>query len=274
VSAIIDGQHLCSKCKTWKLQEDFPAYRQAPCGLNSWCRACRRSHQNAKYASDPDHRARQAAYYRDRKANDPEYRERERERVRQYRDDPGYREQERDRMRECRSDPEYRERRNAQQRERYASDPEYREQRCARQNERNRERYATDPEYVEYRRTRRREWRSNPANRERIRERDRQRLESGKAFIQAQVLLRGGCADHDSVPLPGDTCPGAWTPENTWMAEWDHLPGFEKKFNIGNNPASASKESLLAEMTKCDTVCHYHHMLRSAIRRDMAEASG
>ena len=82
-------------------------------------------------AKSPEARARKLERMRERYANDPAYRERNRERAREWerkrRADPAYREWHREWHREWkrerRADPAYREREREQQRERYANDP-------------------------------------------------------------------------------------------------------------------------------------------------------
>jgi len=50
--------------------------------------------------------------------------------------------------------------------------------------------------------------------------------------------------------------------------EFDHLPGFQKDFGIGNaNNLNVSMERLLAEIAKCEVVCANCHAIRTANRR-------
>lgn len=102
------------------------------------CRECYRARNRAQHYAlyaDPDFRERRREYLRNwrRERNaDPEWRERELERVRQ-----------------LWADPEYRQRQHERRRERYRTDPEYRERVLAATRERNNERYRTDDEYRE-----------------------------------------------------------------------------------------------------------------------------
>lgn len=53
--------------------------------------------------------------------------------------------------------------------------------------------------------------------------------------------------------------------------EFDHLPGTEKKFNIGEEIGSYSREKLWEEIAKCDVVCANCHNIRTANRRNRVE---
>jgi hypothetical protein len=48
--------------------------------------------------------------------------------------------------------------------------------------------------------------------------------------------------------------------------EFDHLPGTEKLFNIGEQIGSYSREKLWEEIAKCDVVCANCHAIRTANR--------
>lgn len=50
--------------------------------------------------------------------------------------------------------------------------------------------------------------------------------------------------------------------------EFDHLPGTEKLFNIGEKVASYAIERIWAEIAKCEVVCANCHAIRTAARRD------
>lgn len=50
--------------------------------------------------------------------------------------------------------------------------------------------------------------------------------------------------------------------------EFDHLPQFEKKFQIGLGCATKGWTSIGTEIAKCEVVCGRCHILRTADRRD------
>jgi len=53
--------------------------------------------------------------------------------------------------------------------------------------------------------------------------------------------------------------------------EFDHTPGTEKKFNIGEEIGNRSREALWEEIAKCDVVCANCHAIRTATRRQRVE---
>lgn len=53
--------------------------------------------------------------------------------------------------------------------------------------------------------------------------------------------------------------------------EFDHLPGTEKKFNIGEKIGSYNRQKLWEEIAKCDVVCANCHNIRTATRRQRVE---
>jgi len=48
-----------------------------------------------------------------------------------------------------------------------------------------------------------------------------------------------------------------------YVMQFDHLPEFEKKFNIAKQINSATRKQLFAEMEKCEVVCANCHAERS-----------
>jgi hypothetical protein len=133
------------------------------------CMECTRERNREKRANDPEYVERERARERERYANDLEWVERRRERQREkYANDPEFAERQREYQREKRAnDPEYaergRERMRKRYHEKYANDPEYIERNRERAREYGREKRANDPEYVERERERMREWqRNNP----------------------------------------------------------------------------------------------------------------
>jgi len=53
--------------------------------------------------------------------------------------------------------------------------------------------------------------------------------------------------------------------------EFDHTPGTEKKFNIGEEIGNRSREALWEEIAKCDVVCANCHAIHTATRRQRVE---
>ena len=53
--------------------------------------------------------------------------------------------------------------------------------------------------------------------------------------------------------------------------EFDHIPGTEKKFNIGEEIGNRSREALWEEILKCDVVCANCHAIRTANRRQLVQ---
>lgn len=53
--------------------------------------------------------------------------------------------------------------------------------------------------------------------------------------------------------------------------EFDHLPGTEKLFNIGEQIGNRSRQQLWDEIAKCDVVCANCHNIRTATRRSRVE---
>ena len=48
---------------------------------------------------------------------------------------------------------------------------------------------------------------------------------------------------------------------------FDHLPQYEKKFNIGWELCNRSKDEVLAEINKCEIRCANCHAIKTALRR-------
>ena len=53
--------------------------------------------------------------------------------------------------------------------------------------------------------------------------------------------------------------------------EFDHRPGVEKLFNIGEKIGSYSIEKIWAEIAKCDVVCANCHAVRTVSRRTLIQ---
>ena len=58
---------------------------------------------------------------------------------------------------------------------------------------------------------------------------------------------------------------------NPAALEFDHLPGTEKLFNIGEEIGNKSVESLWSEIEKCEVVCANCHNIRTFERRRRIE---
>lgn len=57
-------------------------------------------------------------------------------------------------------------------------------------------------------------------------------------------------------------CPLECTEENYVVFDWDHLPGYEKKFNLAVR-GNKSRQAILDEIAKCELVCSNCHRLRT-----------
>ena len=136
--------HECKECAKTRVRERRANNRDEINAQNRERRANDpeyRERENARNRT-PERRERNNALRREHCANDPEYRERENARLRT----PEYRERKNARLRELRAtNPEYREKENAHRRERFTNNPELREAK----NAREREKRANDPEYRE-----------------------------------------------------------------------------------------------------------------------------
>ena len=53
--------------------------------------------------------------------------------------------------------------------------------------------------------------------------------------------------------------------------EFDHLPGTEKSFNIGEKVRSLKAERIWEEIAKCEVVCANCHAIRTVERRKLIE---
>jgi len=69
-----------------------------------------------------------------------------------------------------------------------------------------------------------------------------------------EYQLKMGCADCGYKKHPA-------------ALEFDHLPGTEKLFNIGEEIGNRSVESIWSEIEKCEVVCANCHAIRTAKRR-------
>ena len=134
--------HECKECAKTRVRERRANNRDEINAQNRERRANDpeyRERENARNRT-PERRERNNALRREHRANDPEYRERENARLRT----PEYRERKNARLRELRAtNPEYREKENAHRRERLNNNPELREAK----NAREREKRANNPEY-------------------------------------------------------------------------------------------------------------------------------
>lgn len=76
-----------------------------------------------------------------------------------------------------------------------------------------------------------------------------------------QYKLSHGCID----------CGYASHPE---ALEFDHKPGSDKLFNIGEKLGSYSMDKIWAEIEKCEVVCANCHAIRTSTRRTRLEIGG
>lgn len=67
---------------------------------------------------------------------------------------------------------------------------------------------------------------------------------------------------------PCTDCNLFWPP---YVMQFDHLPGFEKSYEVGRMVIDKmNKELILAEIAKCELVCSNCHAIRTHIRRPRA----
>ena len=52
----------------------------------------------------------------------------------------------------------------------------------------------------------------------------------------------------------------------SFVMHWDHLPGFEKRGDIGSMIGRYTREVILDELKKCELVCANCHVLRTVRR--------
>jgi len=65
---------------------------------------------------------------------------------------------------------------------------------------------------------------------------------------------------------PCSDCGGYFHPA---VMEFDHRPGEQKLFNIGTRNGTASRNTVWAEIAKCDLVCANCHRMRTVERRSL-----
>jgi hypothetical protein len=123
------------------------------------------------------------------------------------------------------------------------------------QRQRHRElkrlRYKDHPEIAREWRER---WKAKPGSRAQIREYDRTRRTDRRALLQLYKQIMG-CADC------GDHFEGR--PE---CLAFDHKPGTEKYLELGQM-LGQSLAVIIAEVEKCEVVCHNCHATRTRARR-------
>ena len=56
----------------------------------------------------------------------------------------------------------------------------------------------------------------------------------------------------------------------TFVMHWDHLPGFDKRGEIGSMLGRFSRDVILKELTKCELVCANCHVMRTVRRATKA----
>lgn len=82
-----------------------------------------------------------------------------------------------------------------------------------------------------------------------------------KTIIVHAYKLEKGCADCGYNLHPA-------------ALEFDHLPGTEKKFNVGEKIGVYKFERLWEEIAKCEVVCANCHAIRTESRRVRVEVAG
>ena len=59
-----------------------------------------------------------------------------------------------------------------------------------------------------------------------------------------------------------------------YVMQWDHLPGEEKEFTVGDMASrKLSKERLLKEIEKCELVCANCHAMRTFNRQSLGDVA-
>lgn len=117
-------------------------------------------------------------------------------------------------------------------------------QRKARESTR---RYRETPQAREVEREYRKTYREN------ARENDRNR----HAALRRKINLL-------KMERPCYDCGGVFPPN---CMDWDHLPQFEKRFEIGPKIASRGFDAVIDEINKCQLVCSNCHRLRTEARK-------
>jgi hypothetical protein len=87
--------------------------------------------------------------------------------------------------------------------------------------------------------------------------RDQRRRAARRAELDAIKLARG-CTDCGYNVHPA-------------ALQFDHLPGTEKRFDIGKSGIGVSRAKRDAEIAKCEVVCANCHAIRTAERRVVVE---
>lgn len=142
------------------------------------------------------------------------------------------------------------ERYRSARKEKYAQDPEKERAASAEWRERNPEKLAAASQKQRERRL---------ANPEHFRELERKAAANLRRKIDMLKVERG-CYDCGVRGLPAIAY------------DWDHIPGKEKRFNIGAQMKSFGLDSVLAEIEKCQCVCATCHRLRTESRKMKGES--
>lgn len=85
--------------------------------------------------------------------------------------------------------------------------------------------------------------------------------EKKRLFREWYCALKEGkpCAD----------CGGSFPPD---AMHWDHLPGMDKRGDVGNIARNLNRNAVLAEIKKCELVCANCHAVRTMVRRERGVA--
>lgn len=95
-------------------------------------------------------------------------------------------------------------------------------------------------------------WRASTEGAERLYRARQDRLAATREWLWG--LKSNPCAD----------CGNTYHPV---AMQFDHLPGFEKKFNVNMEASSRTRAALDAELAKCELVCANCHAIRTWTRR-------
>ena len=264
---------VCNKCGVSKPLAEYH-YEKDRDRYRAQCRECRSNQRNAHR---PKIAERLNAKVRDRRANDPEYAERQR-------------------VTNKKSREKHKDRMNAERRDRYANDPVYREK--MKQEQRDRWANMTDDEkkayklrtdqwiennkerYVEYKKQyqiENKEWiaekskkyrEENPEHCKKLR---RARYEKHQEkLVEEQRRIRKERRQYLEEYL-GGKCVRCGATEKL---DFDHIIPANKSYTIGSNITCFSLEELIMEVDKCQLLCRPCHIQKGRENGDYVGPKG